>query len=394
MPMKALEVETDILPPMNEAESAALVTADATVARSHAGQKRFRIGRDSLKFDGLTEAQRSDVEWLWTYCQQRDLGTAEIGKLIMKGTGPETYTYESLYQFWTGRRAEQKVNLAPMCEAISAFRRKVDSAPVHNGYLQTRMGAEIQAYALRAQKRQLIGILVGKMTVGKTTPLQELARRDPSVIYSRMPTAGTRARFLEQLAGKLGMGTSQSVGDLTQRVIDSFDEKMLLVVDESDQAFNSTKISAGLATLDFLRELWDQRRCGILLVMDDAGRDHFESGLHKKRLGRLWRRRLPLLQLPDVPYIDDLDLFAAQYGLPPASNEMIEVEIKNEKGRVMARHKDAPRRLQDAVVARDGLLIWLSLLEDAHAEAQARGRVVSWGAVIKAHSAMATAEAQ
>lgn len=391
-PMKTITAEVEVMGAGEAApEESTLVPAN-DVARSHTNQPRFRIGRDALDFTGLTDEQRSNAEWLWTYCNARQLGTAEVGKLILKGIGPETYTYESLYQFWTGRRAKQGVDLGPMGEAIGAFRRKVDSVPVHNGYVKTRMGGEIQGYALKARDRQMVGFLIGKMTVGKTTPLQELARQDPSVIYVRMPTAGTRARLLEKLAAKLGMGVSQSVGDLSQRVIDSFDEKMVLVVDEADQAFNSTKISAGLSTLDFLRELWDTARCGIVLVMDDAGRDHFQNGLHKKRLGRLWRRRLPVLQLPDVPYEDDLALFAAQYGLPPAPEKAIEVEVKDERGRVVSRHKDAPRRLQDAVVARDGLLIWLSLLEDAHTEAKAKGRAVTWGAVIKSHALMSAAE--
>jgi DNA transposition AAA+ family ATPase len=357
------------------------------------GQRKFLIGRDKVDLDGLAAQQRADVEWLWKYCRDRDLDREQLDSLVLKDNGKEAYSYDSLYQLFTGRRVKAGVDVAPICDAIAAFRRQVDAQPVTHGFIKTRMAGELWAYVKRAQQRQAVGFVFGDWAVGKTTPMEELARHDASVTYVRMPTRGHLRELLRNLATKLAMGDQQTVHDLSSRVINAFGPGDVLVIDEADQAFTAMKKSLGLATLDFLRELWDKARCGIVLVMDTAGRDQFLRGENKARLQRLWRRRLPMLQLPSVPYADDLVLFAAKFGLPPATAEEIEITYVD-LGGVKRKHRDAPARLQHAVLSDSdgGLFVWLNMLADARAEADALKRPVTWGAVIKAHAAFVAAE--
>jgi len=380
-------------------DTSAAPPAEGTAATVRNSARKFMIGRDALKLDDLDAEQRDDVTWLWMYARDRDLSRAQLEVLLRKANGKSTYSYDSIYQLLTGRRSEAGASVEPICRAIADFRRMVDAIPVRDGFKETRMARELWRYAKTAQERQSIGFVFGNFAVGKTIALEELARRDPKVIYARMPTRGHLNHWLKALARKLAMGDRQTVLDLSDRVIDSFEPGMLLIVDEADQVFTSVRNVLGIATLDFLRELWDRARCGIVLVMDHAGRDQVLHGPHKKRLQRLFRRRLPILQLPNVPYREDLDLFAASYGLGPAPDEKIKVKVAyvDEEGEDQVReHTDNPRRLQRAVL-RDkdgGLFVWLGILADARAMALEQKRAIGWGAVIKAHAAFAAAEAE
>jgi hypothetical protein len=171
---------------------------------------------------------------------------------------------------------------------------------------------------------------------------------------------------------------------------------MLLIVDEAHRCFQSKSGTRGLDTLDFLRELWNRRQCGMLILMTNEGRDQLLKGRHKKSLEQLWRRRLQPLQLPNVPFGDDLDRFAAAYGLPPATDEPVTIRIPtlDESGNEKTiTHRDRPLRLQNQVVREEGLGVWLTILQDASDTAAEQKRPITWGAVIKAH-AMAQAESE
>lgn len=374
-------------------------TPEPDTAPAHvSSQRKFMIGRDALNVDGLAPSQSQDVKWFWSYCRDRDLGRAQLDRLLKKSNGKSYYSYDSIYQLFTGRRAEAGANLDPLCESIAEFRRMVDAQPVRDGFKETRLAEQIWKYAKTARDRQTIGFVVGNFAIGKSTAFEELSRRAPAdTVYVRMPTRGHLNHFLQNIARKLAMGDRQTVLDLSDRVIDSFKPGMLLIVDEADQCFASVRNMLGLATLDFLRELWDRARCGIVLVMDHAGRDNVLKGPHKLRLQRLWRRRLPMMQLPNAPCREDLALFAAGFGLPPATDEKIVVKVRtvDEEGEErMSEHTDSPLRLQNAVLrdANGGLFVWLGILADAKEMAVEARRAIGWGAVIKAHASFIAAE--
>jgi DNA transposition AAA+ family ATPase len=361
--------------------------------------RKFRIGADSLDLSALDEEQRDDAQWLWRYCVDRDIGRTQIETLLRKANGRGYYSYDSIYQLLTGRRGEAEANPEPICRAITDFRRMIDAQPVAGGFKETRLARQLWDYCDRARQRQLVGFIFGNMTIGKTTALEEKARRDSKATFVRMPTRGHLNHFLKVIARKRNMGDRQTVNDLRDRIIDSFDSDELLIIDEADQVFSSVRHVLGLATLDFIRELWDRARCGIVFVMDHSGRDALLRGANKQRLGRLWRRRLPALNLPESPYREDLDLFAASYGLPPATDEEITVgtTYTDDDGR---QHKStltqSPLKLQRSVLrsADGGLIVWLGILEDAKAIAAESKRAITWGAVIKAHALFVASESE
>lgn len=389
-----------LVPAPRSAPGAELENAGTALPARGNLTRKFMIGRDALDLTGLDLEQAADVEWLWTYCRDRDLGRAQLDGLLKKGNGKSAYSYDSIYQLFTGRRGGSETGSGTndaLCRSIAEFRRMVDAQPVRDGFKETQLARTLWRYGKRAMDQQSIGFVFGNFAVGKTTAFEEMARRNPKVVYSRMPTRGHLNHYLKTLARKLAMGDRQTVLDLSDRVIDAFEPGMLLIVDEADQVFSSIRNVLGLATLDFLRELWDRARCGIILVMDHAGRDQVLHGPNKKRLQRLWRRRLPMLQLPDVPYREDLALFAGDYGLPPAPDEPIKVRVTftDADGEEQTRdHTDNPAQLQRRVLRdpQGGLFVWLGILAEAREMAVEAKRTLTWGAVIKAHAAFAAGE--
>lgn len=359
-------------------------------ARVGAREKRkFLIGGDALNLTDLTESQADDARWLWKYLRDRDMGRSDCEKVLRKpGKKVEFYSYDSIYQLLTGRR---KGDQEPICAAIAALRREAGTkaASIDDGYQETRGAREIHAYARKAQETGAVGLLVGDMAWGKTTALLKLAETDARVVYVRMPTGGKLTSFLPELARRLAMSHAQNVKDLQARVIAAFRPGMLLVIDELDQTLGAMGGAGGRRTLNFLRELWDRAQCGLLFVVDSAGKNAIRNGPDAHELKRLWRRRLPYHQLPPVPYEEDLALFASAAGLPPVPDEMVAVQYGG------GIHRENPKELQARVLADPdgGLFIWLQLLRDAREMAQRKkATALTWGAVIAAHAAFVAAE--
>jgi DNA transposition AAA+ family ATPase len=384
-------------PPSEEPELS-LETPQAAALTINAA-KRFRIGRDAVNtaVQDLAKDESDAITWLWSYCSRRDLDKSQMETLLQMPSG-KYYSYDSIYQSLTGRRSGAEVSLERICLAIGSLRRSVENVAVRDGFKETRLAREIWNYCEKARKRQKIGFIFGDMSIGKSAAIDNIPNEQGKIISVRMPTRGHLNHFLQAAARRLAMGDRQSVLDLSDRVIKSFTTEMLLIIDEADQCFSGVKTALGLSTLDFLRELWDRSRCGIVMIMDHAGRDKLLHGPDAKRMKRLWRRRLPQLNLPAVPYEEDLSMFAANYGLPPAPDETTTVRITyfDLDGIEQKReHKDNPLRLQQEFLRADsgGLTLWLDLLKEAHEMAKEQKRAITWGAVIKAHASMLAAEA-
>jgi DNA transposition AAA+ family ATPase len=352
---------------------------------------RFNIGRDALNkaLTHLPEEHSELLAWFWSYCRDNNWGRDRMGKLVAKANG-EFYSADSIYQLLTGRRMADGANIDPMMRAIALLRRNVEPSVRTEGFVVTRLARKIWDYCDRAVKLRRIGFVFGDMCIGKSFALEEYAKRHRGrAIYVRMPTRGQLGDFLRECARVLAMGDRQTVNDLHDKVIDAFRPGMLLLVDEADQCFYSIRNTWGLATLDFLRELWDRTGCPIVLCMDHHGRDTLLKGAPSKRLKRLWRRRLPRLQMPAIPSRGDLNAFARSVGLDPAPDEKLTVHTKFIDGDGEEKTKaytDTPAQLQHDVITSDGLGVWMMLLQQARETAAEQKRTIHWRAVLKAYS--------
>jgi hypothetical protein len=240
------------------------------------------------------------------------------------------------------------------------------------------------------------------MSLGKTDAAIELCtnRKDNHKrLYTRMPTRGHLHHFLQAAARGLALGDRQTVANLRQNVIEGLPDQW--IIDEFDQCFLSIRNTWGLATADFIREAWDYRRrvgrpISVVLIADHFGRDQITQGENAKRLKRLWRRRLPRLQLPDMMSRADRNKFSRAVGLPAASRDPLTIRatLADRSGKERTEtFTDSPLNLEKEVIAANGLGYWKMILADAAENAREQRRQITWGAVLKSYAVFAAEEA-
>jgi len=351
----------------------------------HHMQRKWRLAGDVVAraTEQLDPYEKDQLRWLHRYATERDMPPDAVGALLEKEDG-EPYSGNSLYQALTGRRQES--SLRPLADSIAAFRRRTGETEAASAaaFVMTPLARRMFEVFSRAARRRRLSFIFGPPQIGKTTAAAEYARRNNhgSTILVRMPARGALCHFLPELGGRLGIPRNRRESDLRRRIIESFDEGVLLIVDEAHQPLLPETASAAMA-LEFIREIHDRRKCGVVLM----GTDVLKTGLqHNKLLSQLWRRRSPgsVIQLPHTVPDRDLNEFAASFGLEPAPDKEMAVEyLATDDGAESRRTFRAnPAQIQRSITTHDSLGSWLKLLEDAQDLARERRTALRWSHVL------------
>ena len=203
--------------------------------------------------------------------------------------------------------------------ALHEQRQKVGDA----FFVPTSLSSRINTVCDSARVYSMIIPIWGDSQTGKTMALKEYARthNHGQTVYVRMPTNGNFTEFLRRIARALGITSRGSNAVLTDSVIHAFHANKLLIIDEVHQCFLSgsrDRQTVRLKTLEYLRELWDESGCGMVLCGTNLFRDEVTEGKCAEWLQQLLGRTLTVLQLPAMLPRHDLDAIAAAYKLPPA----------------------------------------------------------------------------
>ena len=363
--------------------------------------KQFRISGDVIRetVKLLPEDQGQALWWFASYARDRNLGRVQLGSILKKPKGG-FYTTDSVTQALTGKRTREGMSIENIVEAINKLRtiEEAREAQQTSGYIHTRLCEEIWKRCQKALIRNRISFIFGDSQIGKTEALREYQKQHNhgETIYLEVPTGANLGSFLIELAVKMGIPEGLSKVNLKRRIINAFDRNMLLIIDEAHRCFNKTYSKSSLDIFDYLRELWNHTKCGMVISLTNEGRDEFKKGKFAKALQQLWRRRITPLQLPAYPPQDDLALFAASFGLEPATDKpmTVKMDVIDEHGDTKTKtHTNNPLKLQTEQVEKEGLGVWISILEDAADMAADANRKLTWGAVIKAYC-LSQAEAE
>ena len=372
---------------LQEIEPVNRLNSNATPGVQAMQNKKFNIAGDVIArtVAGLADDNREAIKWAAGYCRNHNLSCEEFGAKLRKQNG-EPYSDDSIYQMFTGRREEK--HLGPIVAEIERFRKLNEERQglVETGFIETKLTKRIWETCRRAFLRKKLTFIFGESQIGKTTALEEYARRNNhgETYYVRMPTRGALGDLLEELAIRLGIPAQQRLRELRRRIIECFDDRTLLIVDECHQCFSSHYSNRSLASLEFCREIQDRRKCGLVLCGTNIFRDGITRGPHARMLRQLWLRGYSPLQLPDVPSTADLAQFARAFGLDPAADKVHTVNYHDEDGAEL-KAVDNPVKLQTQLVRDRGLGRWLSILQQASDDARLAGGRMTWGRVIVAH---------
>jgi DNA transposition AAA+ family ATPase len=337
-------------------------------ARALTSTPRFTIDgpRIIAATSTLPDDQREAIRWLHYYATEYDLPLAELAAKLRRPNG-EPYSKNTLYQVLTGQHG---ADLANITKAIIDFRKIAEErAATHRApFIETSITKQIWEVCDYARSSQEICLIYSDGQIGKTTALEEYKNRNNHgrTQMIRMPTGGALRHFLQACAVYVRVSPSRETSDLRLRISLSFDENMLLIIDEVSQIF-AHKNRVRTDTIDYIREIYDTAKCGIVLCATNVTHDEIQQGKHKILFKQLDRRMAVQIPLPTTLPESDLNRFSAEYGLPPASKQDARIQ-----------------RFQQAVIEKRGLGVWCKRLQSASRIAAKRAEKMQWKHVLLA----------
>jgi len=333
--------------------------------------RRFTIPGDMVyrATADLSDHQRSAIRGMHAYAVEKDLSLVEQGQLLKISDTTLSLIYRGKYE----AKLDNVVKIMADFLTLEEKRNENHRLP----FIETALTRKIWNVCERAREFQKIAFIFSDSQVGKSTAFEEYYRthNHGSTIYTEMPTGGGLTHYLAELASRLKISTNLSSTEMRRRIFDAFDDRMLLIVDEASRAIaikGSGKRSTSLETIDFIRELFNRRKCGVVICGTNVFRDAMERGSVMEILKQLLRRRLCILQLPNTPTRDDLISFSNAYGLPPSEG--------------------VARELENRVVENEALGMWLLTLRMAAEIAAKRKVKMTWSHVIDASNAQKSME--
>jgi DNA transposition AAA+ family ATPase len=357
--------------------------------------QRFKIPGDVIAktCQELPDDQRHAVQWAAGFCRERNLTVDEFGQMLTQpGADQKPYSGDSVYQALTGRRNDG--SLERFAKAVHTLRKRLEETSSRESvrFIETGLSRQIFSACRAAFLKKRIVMIFGETQIGKSRNINEYARRynHGETKVFMMPTRPTLTSLMHEFAIRLGISTQNRTEDLKRRIFECFDERTLPIIDECERCVDGR--NAGLDCLDFLRELFERRKCGMVLI----GANDFRNALRTNyTLKKLWLRGYRPLQLPARPNVKDLAEFARAFGLSPAEDKKVQVDttvIDADGEEREERIVNSPLQLQSTVIKDDGLGRWLMILEDAADSAKEKGSRMSWGRVIVAHHLIKSVE--
>ena len=309
----------------------------------------------------LPDHQRGAIRRFHGYYAEHNLSLEEAADKIR-------YAAPSLSMVFRG---QYKGGLDNVVEAINTFFDWLEktSSSKRLPFIKTDLSETMWNVFDQVREFQKMGFMFSDGQIGKSEISQEYQRthNHGNTLYVEMPTGGSLSNFLTKLAKKLRVGTQVRQAELRQRIIDSLDERMLIIIDEIHRCTPESgfgRKAYGIATIDFIKEMFNEKRCGIVMIGTNVFRTYMANEAVSKFFEQINRRRLLTIQLPNQPTVKDLNTFAKAYDLKPAEGKALELQTK--------------------LIAEDALGMWLTLLRMAAKVAGVKKAKMDWSHVLAA----------
>jgi DNA transposition AAA+ family ATPase len=341
----------------------------ADLALSGGTSRKFTIPGDVINMAtaDLPDAQRSLIRWLAAHCTERDISAHGIAAKLKQSNG-KPYDGNTVYKIFTGKH---EASLANFVSAVEDFKKDwEEKKTILRVFVITALTKRIWEVCDSARIYQKIAFILAASQVGKTTALQEYARRNNhgETIYVRMPAGGNKRDFIMRLADQLHISRSENWRSLLMRIMNAIDDRMLLIVDEFHQlSVGSVKAD----TLELIRDIVDTCKCGCVLCGTHLDPD-LVDGKYKKLFSQTDLRALCKCVLPNKPGKGDLNAFAEAFGLSHATGEALD--------------------LQKEIIRDFGLGRWCTILQAGSRMASKGKRNLTWNDVLNAQKAFVSLE--
>lgn len=264
---------------------------------------------DRLVEDGkITLEDKHIVLWLFSDSRDKGYSLADIGRQI----GYSSTTISRLF----GARYEG--NYIEVIAKIRAFKRLEDerSRLTRDEFIETSIWHTIRKTCDLALIHQIPAMITGVPQIGKSEALMQYRSRSEYIVrYVRMPAAPGFRGAIEAIADGCSVTTRCTTEDLRRRLFKSLDSRSLLIIDELHQLAISAGRNAAMKIMEYIRELMDVSRCGLVVCGTKAIDEDLMNGDLKGWLEQFRERIINQVDLPShLPY-EDILLVAATFGL-------------------------------------------------------------------------------
>ena len=314
----------------------------------------------------LSEEDGEEVWWLYNYAQDNHLKEADLAAKM------KAYDKNTLYQIFRGSYGVSKDGRCSswdnVIKAIKAFKViAIEEAKKKNiGLIDTEVKRVVWECCDAALKDGMVAFIYGKTRVGKTVSLKayQLEHNHGQTIYIEMGSGWTRTRFVRELARKFGNGVKATKSwALEDAIFDTLKRSNLLIVDEFHKALTTTGEKMSATVLEFIRDIRDKTRCGLVLCATKVGMERFETGANKQTFEQLIGRSIIKAVLPDRPPVEDLITIAKAFDLPEPTGDVL--------------------KLVKDLVSTYGLERYFIYLQKAYSMANNAKRPMSWAGFVK-----------
>lgn len=283
--------------------------------------------------DVITNTQHLDPEarlllrWIFEWAH-----LSRPAKTLQEAAEAAGVDRTTLYRVLSGkykRDGKQDIIPAKLLSGLANLKRLEDARRDQGKvpFVLTKTAERIWGIADRCLERNCIGFLWGDSQYGKTTALKEYQRthNHGQTKYICLAPGGGAQDLLRAIATACGISPKASIAELRDRIIAALDHNHLVIVDEVHQAAATYKRQSKITSIELLRWIHDQTKCGMLLCGTNIWRDMIERDSDSKLLEQVARRGALKLQLPTkIPQADLNQIFAA-FELPAPEGEAAKI---------------------------------------------------------------------
>lgn len=227
------------------------------------------------------ERWRSIVSKVCEICKSESWSRAEAARRIDMPAGTFTPVIDGTY---TGNYGNQLVKLERWLESREEVRQRVVTLPDEPGYFETPTSREVLDVLLYAQAMPQMAVVTLASGLGKTTSARQFRNRPGVYLATMRPTTSGTHRMLQEIAVALDVN-ERSANKLDRAIgqkLKRNGRQTLLIVDEA-QNLNDEAV-------DQLRFFFDEYRCGIALLGNEAVFARFGRGDTREGFGQIHRR--------------------------------------------------------------------------------------------------------
>jgi len=264
-----------------------------------------------LMTDGtIDQAGYDTILWYYNHCQSNNWSQKQASAEIDKAS------WSTLYRVWTGKYGagyDQIINDIRKVKILHEQRAKLASVD----YIETSIYETVRDVCNNALIGQEISTITGIAQIGKSNAFRHYIKQHPDkrIIYLELPSCPSKSLFFGELGAACFVTHDSNTNQLRKYIKEAIDSKTLLILDEFHQIFLGSDM-ASIAIIEFVREIYNHSRCGVVLCGTDVLDDEMLRGKHPKVYAQTLKRGLIHAQLPDKTPAKDIKLAVAKYGFP------------------------------------------------------------------------------